>query len=125
MSKGNSPASIASADHIADAGKMIQTNVERDMDTRGRVTWLSSGEGEGPDVGLTLGLGNGVSFYIGDLDDTTLAESGIDLAVYPNVWWVAIYTRTGVSVIGPVADSEVAREAFDHLSAALNPGDQT
>ena len=44
----------------------------------GRVTWLSSEEDGGPDVGVVLGLGEGRSLFIGELPNITLQEHGLD-----------------------------------------------
>ena len=66
----------------------------------GRVTWLSSEEDGGPDVGVVLGLGEGRSLFIGELPNITLQEHGLD----PNdgSWWLSMYEPDDHIILGPV-----------------------
>ena len=83
----------------------------------GRVTWLSSEEDGGPDVGVVLGLGEGRSLFIGELPNITLQEHGLD----PNdgSWWLSMYEPDDHIILGPVRNEDGARDVFDRLFAVL------
>lgn len=83
----------------------------------GRVTWLSSEEDGGPDVGVVLGLGEGRSLFIGELPNITLQEHGLD----PNdgSWWLSMYEPDDHIILGPVRNEYGARDVFDRLFATL------
>lgn len=95
---------------------------------RGRVTWLSSGEDEGPDCGLVVGLGNGKAPFIGELADQTVRDSGIEPGDFDGIgWWVAIEDGDHLQVVAAVADQEAARSLHDAVAgslAATRPAEQ-
>lgn len=93
-------------------------------DTRlGSVTWHSS-DGEAPDCGLSLGLGEGRVFYVGELANATLAEMGIETKRHGDGWWIAILgaKATDTEIAGKVVDADAARALFDALTVALGRG---
>lgn len=73
----------------------------------GEVVWHSSNDDGGPDVGISVGLGNAMLF-VGEVPGEKTAWS---LALYPKIG--------GRLVFGDVADKEVAREAIESLGAAF------
>jgi len=86
--------------------------------TLGTLTWHSSGEDEGPDVGLELGLGGGRTLYVGELADATVREAGYEPGGAP--WWIAVTSDAeGFQLVGPVLDVEGGREMVDRLFAAI------
>lgn len=87
--------------------------------TRGSVTWISSGEDEGPDVGLTVGLGNGAMLYFGEMPTSTLEDHAVDLKTFPDGWWVVLYAGKDTHILGAIPDTYAARDAVDVISAAL------
>lgn len=89
-------------------------------DELGKITWLSSDEDGGPDVGLILGLGDGASLYVGEISNRELRDQGLDEAEHSGTgWWVTLHTRGGFQIVGPVADTEAARELVDHVFAGV------
>lgn len=86
----------------------------------GDVTWLSSGPDEGPDCGLSVSLGHGVSIFAGELADQTVADSGVDPKEFTSVgWWIGIEAGDSLSVVAAVADREEAQRMIEAISGAL------
>lgn len=87
----------------------------------GSILWHCSDEEGGPDVGIQVGLGNGLSLYFGEVANVTLEDHGVDLARFPDGWWAVLYGGTsGTRILGAVPDGYEAREACDEIAAALN-----
>lgn len=95
--------------------------VEDGEATRGWVTWLSSGEDEGPDCGIMLGLGGGKVLLAGELAKITVEASGVDSARFPDEWWIAVRHATETEVIAAVADQDAARNFIEMIAKALAP----
>lgn len=90
---------------------------ETNMTKRGELTWFSSGEDEGPDVGLSVGLGNGHHIYVGEIANKTLEDAGISPSDHPGIgWWILIDDEP----VAPVADIEAARRLCDEMHRAIN-----
>jgi hypothetical protein len=90
-----------------------------DETTRGHVIWHSSDEDSGPDVGLSLGLGNGMMLWLGEMSNRALEEAEIDLSRYSDGWWLTLYQPGKTTIIGAVPDSYEARDAFDEIAAVV------
>lgn len=87
---------------------------------RGRITWLSSGEDEGPDCGLIVGLGNGLSLHAGEFANRTLEEHGVDPVEHAASWHLALYSQaTGWRFFGTVTDTVEAQHAIEEIAGAL------
>lgn len=108
---------------MSDTQDLIEPSAEFDGDPSelGQLVWHSSGEDEGPDVGMSLGLGDGRSLYLGEMPTSTLTEHGIDVKETGDGWWLVMYddkgrleTRIGALVVG---DGQDARDIFDQLFA--------
>ncbi|MFC5353490.1 hypothetical protein [Azospirillum himalayense] len=91
------------------------------IDHPGRVTWHSSGEDEGPDVGLSFGLGNGSSLYVGEIsrahhaaEAETAGHLGDDTG-----WWIILHDAEVARVIGKTAEPGAGRALIDALSEAF------
>ena len=97
------------------------TELDDAVDTLGRVTWLSSEEEGGPDVGLILGLGDGRSLFLGELPNATLEEHGVDPGHEGSGWWWMLYGKTAVdsAILGPASDTDDARQAFNTLEQII------
>lgn len=75
----------------------------------GYVVWHSSEEDGGPDVGLTIGLGNGKLLWIGERCDREGGGQGI-----------MIYSRTEMVANASLADRDEVMELMQHhLALAL------
>lgn len=74
----------------------------------GKVTWHSSGEDEGPDVGLQLDIGGGCSLWLGE-------------GKKPTGWQIAIVHDDEIVPVADVIDHEQARELFDRIASAVQP----
>ena len=83
----------------------------------GRLTWLSSEEDSGPDVGVVLGLGAGRALFVGELANVTLEEHGLDPK--DGSWWLSMYEPDDHIILGPVRNEYGARDVFDRLFATL------
>lgn len=83
----------------------------------GQVTWHSSGPGNGPDVGVSLGLGAGRMLWVGELAAQTLLDAGISNPALG--WWVAIFGPKDCKPIAPVHDREAAGELLEHLAQVI------
>ncbi len=104
---GDRRAPLPTSEDVADEGET----------TRGRVNWHSSGEDEGPDVGLSLGLGDGRLLWVGELANATVTEAGVDIEAHNSTWWIAMFDGDAVKVAGAVADQDAARDLFDAIAA--------
>ncbi|MBU2233140.1 MAG: Lar family restriction alleviation protein [Alphaproteobacteria bacterium] len=74
----------------------------------GKVTWHSTEEEGGPDVGLELNLGDGTSLWLGEGDKAT-------------GWQFSTVTPYGIIPVADVIDHDQARALFDRIAAALQP----
>ncbi|CAO3453338.1 hypothetical protein [Azospirillum argentinense] len=92
------------------------------IDQPGRVTWHSSGEGEGPDVGLSFGLGNGTSLFVGEMTRAQHAASAETAGHLGDAtgWWIILHDAEVARVIGKTAEPEAGRALIDALSEAWN-----
>ena len=96
----------------------MSDNLPRDDDI-GAVVWNSSDEDSGPDVGLSLGLGEGKSLWLGELAKATLEDAGVAVDDGGMGWWLAMAGPNDMQVIAPVVDHEAARSLFDTLARLL------
>lgn len=85
---------------------------------KGKVTWFSSGEDEGPDCGLSVDLENGCTLYLGEMPTATLLEHGITEQLG---WWLVLYdsTKGTTEIAAQVVDQEAARSLFEAVAHAL------
>lgn len=66
---------------------------EPDFSVRGEVTWHSSDDDSGPDVGLSIGLGNGKWLYAGEISRDLHDDGGEEVAALGDDtgWWLVFY----------------------------------
>lgn len=91
--------------------KILLTEMARRLEEAagaGGVTWHSSGEGEGPDVGLQLDLGGGRSLWLGE-------------GQKPIGWQFAVIMGDEIVPVADVIDHDQARALFDDLAVAVRP----
>lgn len=74
----------------------------------GKVTWHSSGEDEGPDVGLQLDLGHGRSLWLGE-------------GQKPTGWQFSLVHGDDIIPVADVIDHDQARDLFDLIASAVQP----
>ena len=86
----------------------------------GKVTWASSDEDSGPDVGMMLGLGDGKSMWVGEISRRAYGDAETDVKPLGNDggWWLGIY-RPEFEPMAKFADAQSAREFFDAIEASL------
>lgn len=86
----------------------------------GRVTWHCSEEDSGPDVGLSLGLGDGRILWVGEISNSAHEEiSGAAALGNHFGWWLIAYTPE-CEVLGKFVNAEAARTFIDSLAEAMN-----
>ena len=77
----------------------------------GQVRWHCSGEDEGPDVAIMMGLGSGRSLWIGELLDGEYCGPGF-----------AVWTETEKLAWAPMDEWEEVRDLFEHYVAPALAG---
>lgn len=89
------------------------TNI--DASERGRVVWHCSDDDGGPDVGLSIGLGNGRSLWVGEITHDAYENGDADARSLGNEngWWLMVYPDR--MPLAKFANVEAAREFFDEL----------
>ena len=87
----------------------------------GQITWASSDEGGGPDVGITVGLGNGRFLWCGEITKSRWEGlAGAEGALMGECgWWLILYGREQTLVLGKLLDDESAHVLTQILSEAL------
>src|SRR3990167_5454630 len=92
-----------------------------EVDELGRVTWHCSEEGGGPDVGISLGLGNGRMLWCGEITKDRWEDAGPEAAALGNDfgWWIILYAKDETKVIGKCLDQRAAQDMIETLAAAL------
>jgi len=86
----------------------------------GQVTWHSSEEDGGPDVGLTVGLGNGVYLWAGEMSNQLHAEEDCGRLSSSDGWWLILYGPgpRDSRIIGKCLDEDAARSLTDAMQAS-------
>ncbi len=81
---------------------------------RGEVTWHSSDEDSGPDVGLSIGLGDGRVLYVGEVskDMADRSDAPDDLG-----WHLVLYPEA--ESFASFHDAEKAREFFEVMERTI------
>jgi hypothetical protein len=92
---------------------------------RGKVTWHCSEEGGGPDVGVSLGLGDGRILWCGEITKHRHAEAGEEAAALGDDfgWWLILYGKKESHVIAKCVNGYVARDMLDVLAATMSKGE--
>lgn len=87
---------------------------------RGHVVWHCSEEDGGPDVGLSLGLGNGKAMWVGEITKDAHAEGGAAVAALGDDggWWLMLYPDR--VPLAKFADRYDAQEFFECVAGALS-----
>ena len=84
----------------------------------GEIRSHASGPGDGPDIGLEVGLRDGLSLYVGELAQETLLGAGIPAEfANPRHWWVALVDRAGITPIAMTVPTEAGGEGDMMISA--------
>lgn len=83
---------------------------------RGVVTWHSSDKDSGPDVGLSIGLGDGRVLYVGEVskDMADRSDAPDDFG-----WHLVLYPEA--ETFAKFHDGEKAAEFFDLMQRLLAP----
>lgn len=86
----------------------------------GRVVWHSSDDSGMPDVGMSVGLGDGRMLYAGEISDARHAETEGASDIGPALgWWVILYGQNKSTVVGRCVDEETARALIEGIGAAV------
>lgn len=86
----------------------------------GAIIWHSSGEDEGPDVGVALKLGADRMLWCGEISRSRFEETeGAEDLGGDCGWWIILYDGPDTFVLGKCPNSYEVMDAFDRLSAIL------
>lgn len=87
----------------------------------GAVTWLSSDGESGPDVGMSIGLGDGRSLWVGEISRDLWEDGGEDVAGLGDDfgWWLILYGPNACEVLGKFVTADSARQMMDALAGAF------
>lgn len=113
---------------MANCGQANAADPSEDR-TIGGVTWHSSGEDGGPDVGVSLYLGLGELLYAGEISDDLFARCGGAKYFDGAGGWFLVHfseTEAMTTLIGKLGERGVAQDFIDHIAvlarrAALSP----
>lgn len=85
----------------------------------GQVTWHSSDEESGPDIGISIDLGDGVILYVGEISRDLHASDPEAVALGEDFgWWLTLYgpnPHAGGEPIAKFVSAHAAREFVDLL----------
>jgi hypothetical protein len=93
-----------------------------DEDPIGTLAWHCSDKDSGPDVGVSIKLGDNEVLWLGEITRKLHAEAGCpgdDLG-----WWIIYYNGPASTPIAKCFDEEAARDLFDRLALAIKPKEQ-
>ena len=99
---------------------------EPDIYEIGRIVVHAPDDGAGPDVGWSLGLGNGQALWFGEISDAAHQEAGAaaaDLGPTGGTW-IALYDagripERQITILGKASDPHVGEELLLVLAAGL------
>lgn len=99
---------------------------EIDESALGVVQWHCSEEGGGPDVGVSLGLGEGRTLWAGEISKQRHAEAGDEAAALGDDfgWWLIMYEKQSAQVIAKCLNCYEARSMFDLIASALRTAER-
>lgn len=84
---------------------------------RGKVTWISSDEGTGPDEGLAIGLGQRKYLYAGYISEDTWRNHGMAHCMDRVGWWLV--TGPDMVPMARFASPDDGREFMDMMAGIL------
>lgn len=89
----------------------------------GKIFWHCSDEDSGPDVGRSLGLGNGRSLWFGDITEARYEDAGPEAAALGTSCgtWIILYgpAANETVVLGKAIDGYVGEDALSTIAAAI------
>lgn len=87
---------------------------------RGKITWHCSEEDGGPDVGLSLGLGDNRVLWVGAITKAAWSEGGEDVAALGGAtgWWLILYTPES-TVLGKLVNAEQAQDFIERMAVTI------
>lgn len=86
----------------------------------GALIWHSSDEDSGPDVGVSIRLGDYKLLWCGEVTDSLYNETeGASDLGGSGGWWIILYDGPTSRLIAKCVDYYEVRDAFDRLSAIL------
>lgn len=95
--------------------------MDDEMTERGFVTWHSSDEDSGPDVGISIGLGRDRGMiWIGEVTRDRWEQGGEEVATLgaDDGWWLMVYPEKGPpEIVGRFISTEAARDFADTLAS--------
>lgn len=97
----------------------IVTSDDPALYERGNVVWHSTEDGGLPDVGISVGLGDGRMLYAGEVADATLAQAGADFADAPSSWALVIFGQNSTNVIAHCPCSDAAQQFVEEIAALV------
>ena len=94
---------------------------DEDESKLGHVIWHSTDEDSGPDVGISIGMGDGKSLWIGEITDHRWQELDEEQKTATgntgNGWWMMVYPDC--VPIARFVDAESARQFADRVEELI------
>ena len=106
--------------------QVAENQSEPDIYETGQIVVHSSEDGAGPDIGWSLGLGNGQALWFGEISDAAHQEAGsaaADLGPTGGTW-IALYDASRIpekqiTILGRASDPHAGEELLLVLAAGL------
>lgn len=100
---------------------------ELDRTKRGLLMWHCSEEDGGPDVGRSIGLGDGMSIWFGEISNSLHAEAGEDASELGDSsgTWIILFSPDDAKVIGKAVDGYIGEDFLTAIAAAIAKAEGT
>lgn len=86
----------------------------------GSLVWHCSEEDSGPDIGVSIKLGDHALLWCGEITSRLYAETeGAAGLGGEDGWWIILYEGEGSTAIAKCVDAYAAKVAFERLSFLL------
>lgn len=86
----------------------------------GSVAWHTSDAEDGlPDVGIVLTISDHQELWCGEITRSRHEEAGAEALGPDGGWWIILYEREHITVVGKCLNEEAAHRMIEVLSVAL------
>lgn len=85
----------------------------------GKITWHSTEDDGGPDVGISMALSGGKELWCGEITNASYRDSGAQALGSDGGWWIILYEKDSHIVVGKCIEEEPAHRLFEALAASI------